>query len=348
MPGTVGTGATLGPVRRGGAARNARRWAGYLRDAVLDRVLPARDPARPEPVRVNFVFHTERVAEAPSFERLLQFVASFHRATGVRPTLCLLTPDCPKVRVQMERTGLDADGYGERVARLLEHAEPGYHGHFFELTEDEERARKAYREHFGRDGVHAGPAGGGRPTWMIPVSHLNPRHDLAAAQMDRELAWLAGAGIRPRVYTAGWWHMDAEIARLLAARGLTVDCSIRRRHANTFGARYLDDGAIPPRGEPFLLPPTRTLIEVQSIFYPVDHPYRLRRAYAAIVSHAPDRPLFVALPSHEGELFTHARVYWDHVRRISGSPAFAWRAVSSFEPEIRRAWPERVGEGGTA
>ncbi len=344
MPGDAGTGAV---------ARTARRWAGYLRDAALDRLAPARDAARTEPVRINFVFHTERVAERPSFERLLRFVTSFHSATGVRPTLCLLTPHCPKVQVQMERTGLDADGFGERVTRLLEHAEAGYHGHYFELTDDEERARKAHREHFGREGAYPGPgraseAGGGRATWMIPVSHLNPRHDLAEAQMDRELAWLAKAGIRPRVYTAGWWHMDAPIARLLAARGIAVDCSIRRRHRNTFGARYLGDDAIPPRGEPFLLPPTESLIEVQSIFYPVDHPYRLREAYTAIVAHAPDRPLFVALPSHEGELFTHARVYQDHIRRISDSPAFAWRAVSSFETEIRQFWPERVGNGGAA
>ena len=248
----------------------------------------------------------------------------------------------------MERTGIDGDAFAGRIARLLEHAEAGYHGHFFEITGDEDRARKAYREHFGRDGAYAGPSEGSRRRWMIPVSHLNPRHDLAEAQMDRELAWLARMGIHPRTFTAGWWHMDAQIATMLAARGITVDCSIRRRHANSFGARYLDEKDVPPRGEPFLLPPTSTLLEVQSIFYPVDHPYRLRTSYAELAAHAPDRPLFAALPSHEGELFTHARVYRDHIRRISESPAFTWREVSTFESEMRRTWPEKFPGGGAA
>ncbi len=321
------------------------RRAGYLRDSLLERVLRERPVERAEPVRVNFVFHTERVAEAPSFERLLAFVSAFHRATGARPTLCLLTPECPKVQAQMERAGIGEDVFTQRVARLLEYAEAGYHGHFYEVTQDEAAARIAFRAHYGRDGVTPGPSRAGRPTWIVPVSHLNARHDLVAAQMDREIAWLAGAGIRPRVYVAGWWHMDGEVARLIEARGIRIDCSIRRQHANTFGARYLGDGAIPPRGEPFLLPPTRSVLEVQSIFYPVDHPYRMRAAYAAIAAHRPERPLFVALPSHEGELFTHARAIWGHVRRISASRAFAWRDVSTFENEIATAWPEVARPG---
>ena len=316
------------------------RRAGYLRDSLLDRVRPERALDRAEPVRVNFVFHTERVAETPSFERLLAFVSAFHRATGARPTLCLLTPECPKVKAQMERTGIDADAFTERLARLFEHAEPGYHGHFYEVTEDETFARSAFRRHFRKEGATPGPSRDGRPTWLIPVSHLNPHPDLVCAQMDRELAWLERAGIRPRVYVAGWWHMDAEVARMIEARGFRIDCSIRRLHANTFGAHYLRDDAIPPRGEPFLLPPTRSVVEVQSIFYPVDHPYRMREAYAAIAEHLPERPLYVALPSHEGELFTHEHAFWDHVRRISSSRAFAWRDVSAFGGEIERAWPE--------
>ena len=324
------------------------RRAGYLRDSLLDRVRPERPVERAEPVRVNFVFHTERVAEAPSFDRLLAFVSAFHRATGARPTLCLLTPECPKVRVQMERGGIAEGAIVERIARLLEHAEAGYHGHFYEVSADEASARAAFRAHFGRDGVYPGPTRDGRATWLIPVSHLNPRHDLAAAQMDRELDWLSRAGIRPRVYVAGWWHMDAEVARMLDQRGFDIDCSIRRRHANTFGARYLGDEAIPPRGEPFLLPPTRRVLEVQSIFYPVDHPYRMRTAYADIAAHRPDRPLFVALPSHEGELFTHGRVFWDHVRRISASRAFAWHDVSTFAEAIGKTWPELTRPGASS
>ncbi len=330
------------------SARAAWRWAGYLRDSLLDRLVPERDVERAEPVRVNFVFHTERVAEAPSYERLLAFVAAFHRATGARPTLCLLTPECPKVQRQLEREGLDADGFGERLVRLLEHAEPGYHGHFYEVSQDEAAARHAYRAHYGREGATPGARRDGRPTWLIPVSHLNPRPALVETQMDRELAWLARAGITPRTYVAGWWHMDATIAKLLAAHGFTVDCSIRRRHVNTFGTRYLEDSDIPPRGEPFLLPPTASVFEVQSIFYPLEHPYRMRSAYADIAAHAPGRPLFVALPSHEGELFTHARAFWTHIRRLSASPAFLWRRVSAFEEEIRQAWPERISRGGAS
>jgi hypothetical protein len=330
------------------SARLARQWAGHLRDSLLDRLVPEREVEREEPVRINFVFHTERVAEAPSYERLLAFVAAFHRSTGVRPTLCLLTPECPKVQRQLERGGLDADGFGERLVRLLEHAEPGYHGHFYEVSRDEAAARRAYRAHYGREGATPGPRRDGHPAWLIPVSHLNPQPALVEDQMDRELAWLARAGITPRTYVAGWWHMDATIAKLLAARGFTVDCSIRRQHANTFGARYLEDASIPPRGEPFLLPPTDSIIEVQSIFYPVEHPYRMRSAYADIIAHAPGRPLFVALPSHEGELFTHARAFWTHIRRLSASPAFLWRGVSTFEEEIRRAWPDRIFRGGTS
>ena len=90
--GKIGSQATTWRLTPALRARAARRWAAYARDALLDRLLPERDTPRAEPVRINFVFHTERVAETPSFDRLLDFVTAFHRATGVRPTLCLLTP----------------------------------------------------------------------------------------------------------------------------------------------------------------------------------------------------------------------------------------------------------------
>ncbi len=277
----------------------------------LDAAAPRPLPERGRPLYVTFVFHTERIADAAVFEPFLEFVLWLSDTTGARPTACVTTPHCPECAELMRANGVNEADYAARLRRLAQAADIGYHGHFF--------AQDAGR--------------------LEPMSPKNFRADAAAEQMDKEMAWLEGCVGPPRAYCAGWWLLNESIVRLLDARGVEADSSIRHYHANTFGSRYLDDDALPPRGEPFLLPPSRRIIEIPSAFYPIHHPRRTREQLRPTLEHAPDRPLVLAFPAHEGEILQHGRAFRDNVLMLTRqADCVCWMSLLDQAALARREW----------
>ncbi len=319
----------------GGLRERLRLWRHHARFRRDERCLPPLDlPARETPLRVNVVVHTERLARPDAFEAMLAFARAFRQERGVPLTCCVITPRCPWTAIQLRQEGLDEAGYAERVAALASEADIGYHGHFFREAASPEAARKAYDHDFG---------GGGESffadEWEYRLDPVGPRHHDGAVverQMAEEMAWFSGQRIQPKVYLGGWWYMTADIARLLERHGFEADCTLRKGHPDTFGGRYLPDQGIPSRGEPWMLPPTRAVAEIQSVFYPVDSPRRLAPSYRDLFAAGPLERRSVALPLHEGEILCFGREIRAHLDAFTRAGA-AWTRVTDMAREARTA-----------
>ena len=226
-------------------------------------VRPVDLPTTGAPLHLNACFHTERLDDDTVFQTLQRWCREFRAITGVRPWLCVMTPEGP-VGGRLTANGFSPDRYGERVQALAEVGEIGYHGHYH-----------------GPDGQ---PLAGGR-------------FDLALAgeQIDRELAWLQALGFTPRIYTGGWWVLTPELLQKLAAAGIRLDCSTRGSQGGTFGDRYPDP--LPAFGRRFQLVPP--IVEVGSLPY-FSMPWsRYQRLLCRWLPACGQRSCWAVLPAHD-------------------------------------------------
>lgn len=309
----------------------------YACSSLAELAAPRPLPPRTEPLHVAFVFHVERIADASAFEPFLAFVQWLGTETQSRPLACVTTPFCPMTEAEMARLGVSEREYAARVSRLAEFADLGYHGHFYARHASPESAREHCQKLLGS----AAGQPDGQSLWtnrLSPMSHDRFDKEAVAEQMDKELAWLRDRDARVAAYVAGWWVLSEDTVRLMERHGIEIDCSIRRRHSDTFGGRYLPEDALRPRGEPAILPPSRGIVEIQSAFYPVDHPRRTKELLRPTLSHKPDQPLFVALPSHEGETVAFGRALRANVRMLLKQPGCVrWTSIYEQLPIARQA-----------
>lgn len=288
---------------------------------------PVALPVREEPLHVTFLFHVEYLADAQTFSPFLDFVKWLRAETQCPPMVCMTTPHCPLTAAQMSGLGVSESEYEDRVGQLADCAELGYHGHFYVRHFSPETARKRCGELLG-DGTD-------QPDWELmwqnslsPMSQEDFDESAVADQMAEELSWLRERHPNIVTYVAGWWVLNEGVVRLLEEHGVEADCSVRRHHPNTFGSRYLTDDAIPPRGAPFILPASQRIVEIQSGFYPVDHPRRTKKLLTPALSHRPDQPLFMVFPSHEGEVIQFGRAFRENVRMLMKWPdRVRWTSV---------------------
>lgn len=314
------------------AIRSIRYGCSSLADLAAPRPLPERT----QPLHIAFVFHVERIADASTFEPFLTFVRWLETQTGSRPLACVTTPRCPMTEAQMARLGVTDRDYAARLGQLAESADLGYHGHFYVRHPSQESAKeRCLRLMAGADQADA------MALWTKGLSPMSPDcfdEEVVAQQMDDELTWLRDRSARVTAYVAGWWVLTEATVRLMERQGIEVDCSVRRNHPDTFGRQYLLENELAPRGEPAFLPPSQSIVEIQSAFYPVDHPRRTKELLRPTLCHMPDQPLFLALPSHEGETLLHGRALRDNVRMLLKHPSCVrWTSVYDQLPLARQA-----------
>lgn len=255
----------------------------------LNVVRPLPLPATGAPLHLNACFHTEQLDDDAVFETLLAWCRDFRRLTGAGAWLCVMTPENPAIRQRLAAAGFAAERYGERVQRLAEVAEIGYHGHFYQGNGE--------------------PLAGGR----FAIAQAQP-------QLTAEMAWLRALGLEPRIYTGGWWVVSPELLHALAAEGIRLDCSTRGRQGGTFDDRY--PGEIPAVGERFeLVPP---VVEIASLPYFAMPWPRYRRLVASRLPDLGRRPQWAVLPLHDYSLVGIPRDDLRIVERLSRLPYVRW------------------------
>lgn len=274
-----------------------------LKDIVLDKftklvwyLMDVDLPSREIPARINICVHTEMLYDELVFDALLGFSKGFLGLTGKKMAVCVSTPVCPLVKNAMKNMAVARDVVAERICEVSKFAEIGYHGHFY------------------REGANA----------LEQISHDNYDRDTVIRQIKGEIDWLMDIGIAPRIYIGGWWFLTSDIVLELERAGITVDVSVRKGRRDTFGGKYLEDAVLPPCGKPFLLPPSKRIIEIQSIFGPVMMTSIMKGHLSRYLCDKKDEPMSFIFPLHD----------WDipkYQRNLSANIASLNESVGSVE-----------------
>jgi hypothetical protein len=247
-----------------------------------------RLPVRDKPAHLNVCVHTEMLYDSDVYKALLNFSKDFRALTGVRMAACVATPLCPLVGESAANSGVTSEEFASRLLELADSAEIGYHGHFYNR---------------GHDGLKR-------------VSRNGYDKELVVRQLDDEMDWLKGIGIRPKIYIAGWWFLTEDIVLELERRGIEIYQSVRKGKTDTFGAKYLDDSDMPDCGRPFFLPPSKNILEIQSLFGPVMMPPLMKAHIAPYMEKDKDEDLYFVLALHDWDIPRHRRNIWSNIREL--------------------------------
>jgi len=313
-----------------------RKIAGRIKRNIVDFLFDFRvgscfeDIRREEPVHINFVLHVENIHVEKDFKVLLNFASRFFDSTGVKTTSCVVTPHS-YVEKRARALGVTDALYAGRLEELSRVSDIGYHGHFCKKVSSEEDYKRELAAFKGeaeidRDRVMANGA--------FPMGWANFGLDAVREQIEKEIDWLRESGFNPAIYVAGGWFLRKEILFFLEEKGIRVDCSLRKYHTDIFGKKYLEDHEYPERGVPFIIPPTQSVVEIQSIFYPVEHPVFTGRHFLDLLNCEPARKLFIVFPSHERELSAFSANIWRNIKMISRSPLFVWTSLKDMQKII--------------
>jgi hypothetical protein len=251
---------------------------------------------QPTPPRLwlNALFHTEMLDDDGIYEGMVSFCRSYKGLTGVVPWLCVMTPECHRVRERIRAKGFAPERYAERILALREVAEIGFHGHAF-LPNGDRMVGSLFR-----------------PEAALP-------------QFERELLWLREIGVTPRVYTGGWWIATPELLQWLARHGFVLDGSTRGLRTNEYGDKF--PAELPPVGERFQLVPPIT--EIGSLLY-FNRPWPL---YLASMREAlPDwgkRDLWAVLPLHDYDRPEAKGHDLRIIERLVNHPSIGWMTTDS-------------------
>lgn len=276
--------------------------------ASLSRLIAWRVAPRSAPISFCLVFHSERFHEEPVYSAFLRFLEAFHRITGTRAIVCVLTPRCPEVQVALRQHGVSEEVFTERMHAIAAHSHIGYHGHFY------------------RDGDPG-----------APIVAPGPHGDSVRRQFDAEVEWLSQQGFPPRLYSAGWWYMDAAIVERLVTHRFQVDFSTWGGEKDPGTGRRREGHDAARMGDTFILPGTESLLEIPSLFGPSDHPFWLvKRHLPPLLARDPCVPLYGALPTHDWNVPDYATSMLATIRFFHRNPqAFAWRDITAIESEAR-------------
>lgn len=222
----------------------------------------------------NFAIHSEIIYDDKTYKMLLKFAGDFYKLTQKRIAVCISTPFCPLVSQEMAKRKIPRDIFNKKVLGLSEIADIGYHGHFYK--ED------------------------GRV--ISQISDANYDSAVVKSQIEKEMGWFKDEGITPRIYVGGWWFLNSDIILELERSGILVDASIRGGQVNTFGANYLKTDEIPEYGKPFVLPPSGSIIEIQSLFGPVMPAFMMKYHLARYLDTKITGELFYIFPLHDWDI----------------------------------------------
>jgi hypothetical protein len=260
---------------------------------------------------LGLVIHCERIFETETFEKLL----AFSKIAPKKATLCVMTPENPFIQFQIEKAGLDRRAFDDRLKRLSEDYEIGFHGHW---------CRK------GGGGQSAAPKGGrsaGVERFGFKVISDDPAE--VRKQFVLENNYLNSLGIKPKVYSAGWWYLDESIVKLLDEFGYSADCSVRYGLPNFFGGTYLDASALPQKGLPFYLAPSNNIIEFTSISYMNFNWWSLAKDLFKPLNSS-EGPLFVTVPIHDYSLPEDMDKVTANINFLSTIKNCHWSSVSEM------------------
>ncbi|MFH1996797.1 MAG: hypothetical protein ABIJ27_07400 [Candidatus Omnitrophota bacterium] len=270
--------------------RRIGRMLKYASFGIASKIDVFRGYGRIVPATVGLSVHCEKLYDGAIYAKLLRFSNFYRELTGRKLIVCAHSPRNPVTSYVMRLIGFSDEEYRRRLEALGEFCDIGYHGHFYRGKKDGEFA---------------------------VINGNSPHADIAVEQINKEFDWFHANGFYPRKYIAGWWYLHPEIIRALESKGIELDFSIRRSGTDTFGMSYLPDYKRPPLGEAFILPPSKKVVEVQTVFGPTSHPYRIGKLLADPMSYGRGKRIYFVFAIHDWDLLAYYREIKSNIEFIT-------------------------------
>lgn len=260
------------------------------------------------PLYLTLIVHTEKVHDAGIFAKMLELGAEL----PFRPSACVMTPANPYIKAAMSAEGVSEDEFRARLKKLGGPFEIGLHCHYCAPgTGDRDPGAKTGIERAGF-----------RLTMNEPEE--------IKKQFRAEYAYLSASVAAPKAYTAGWWFMNDVVASLLEEHRFETDCSIRHGLRDSFGGTHLAPDRLPEKGVPFILPPTRTVVEFPSVFYLHMNWWTVVKELFPLLT-CSKGPLFAALPVHDYDLKENSALILENIRFLSGMKNVKFVSLSEMK-----------------
>lgn len=247
------------------------------------------------PLYLAVAVHTEKIQDPVVFEKL----SEFGRLLPFKAAAFVMTPACPIVKAELEKSGETEAEFNSRLKALSGLFEIGLHGHFCRPCADPSR----------------GPANG---AWLRDAGFERTSDEpaLVREQFRLEYEYLAAYAYKPELYCAGWWLLNETVVRLLEEYSFKADCSVRHDRADSFGHLYLPEERLPGKGRAFILPPSKTVVEFPSITYLHEDWWGLVRGLLPMLFSSKG-PLFAVLPVHDYSLTGDGEKVLENIRFLS-------------------------------
>ena len=262
-----------------------------------------------KPLYAGFVIHSEMVQDIRVFNKLMELGAWL----TFKPALCVMTPRNPYIREDMSQSNVTEVEFARRLKELNAYYDMGFHGHWCRKGRPEAPFNTKISTRIEKAGF---------------TLTLNEPPEIEK-QFKEEYDFFKEYGVRPQIYSAGWWFLNDTVVKLLDSYGFMLDCSLRRGYPDTFGGRYMPAGEMPPLGKPFLLKPSRKVLECAGIFYLNANWWTLAKDLYPALSSA-DGPSAVTVPLHDYDLLDDLEKVKENITLIGSLKNVSWLSASGL------------------
>ncbi len=179
---------------------------------------------------LGFIFHTECIYSAETFNSLLVFCERFERITKKRPLCVVMSPLNFRVHAEANQTKFTLEDFQKRLQELAAVADIGFHGHFWRKDSDFEENRNHVRQ----------------------FNYTQHDNQLIEKQFKDDYAWLKDFDFVKPYYAAGWWFVNSAVLKTLLREKIQADFSFSflKWVSNEWSKEFMKERGI-NFGEPF-------------------------------------------------------------------------------------------------
>lgn len=183
---------------------------------------------------LGFIFHTEKIYDEVTFDRLLTFCKEYHALTGRRVLCTIMPPESFRVKDEMRQTATTEAKFIENLKTLQLVADLGFHGHFW---------RSAQKSFEASDNQIR------NSTYQLADD------DFIKQQFNNQINWFQRANVSfTKNYAAGWWFTHRTIMQQQMLNDCEYDFSFSKMRwtSGSWGKTLMQEHQV-VFGDPFIV-----------------------------------------------------------------------------------------------
>lgn len=161
-----------------------------------------KDQLKSYNIKLSYIFHTEKIYDDDLFDQLMRFCKSYFEFTNVKPICAIIPPTNALLKKEMMVNNFSEEEFINRVNKLSNFADIGYHGHFYLNN---------------------------KPTYFNAIHCNSYKKSDLTEQFINDINWFDKNKIsHNNIYSAGWWFMNQDLIALLVKHGFQFDFSFSK------------------------------------------------------------------------------------------------------------------------